>query len=116
MNLSEWLIEKHKDEFIYVRGISKDLENYTVLEDTNPHSKTSIYSPGTIGDHIRIPYAHIITAIKTFKPDNQDSFLIYSIYEKRFKKIIRSPDKPLVDFIRWLTDCSYDNFWSILYR
>ena len=116
MNLSEWLIEQHKDEFIYIKGITRELKNYTVWEDAYHRSEISIYRPGTIGELICIPYAHIVTAIKTIKPDNQNSFLIYSIYEKRFKKIIRPPDKPLVDFIRWLTDCSYDNFWSILYR
>lgn len=107
----EWLSEKYSERFIYIKSSCGDkLETFAAYE----YGGFTFYSLNPSQRIIDLPYVFIEKAIRFFRADDIDSFLVYNTKEKRFRKIWRPENTSLDDFIKWLDDCSWKSLWDIM--
>lgn len=107
----EWLLEKYRERFIYIKS---RYENKQEKFATYEYGGFTFYSLNPAQRTIKLPYIFIERAIRFFHADDVNSFLVYNTKEKRFRKILRSKNTSLDEFMKWLDDCSWKNLWDIV--
>lgn len=112
INFTEWLENEIRYNIIYFSQVGYR-EPYC-LRSSSKDQEISIYHILSNGVYINIPFKDAVRAFNYFRPDNQNSFLIYNISLRKFKKIIRPENQSFFQYTKFLRQCSCKNLEKIL--
>nr|DAK26602.1 MAG TPA: hypothetical protein [Caudoviricetes sp.] len=112
INFTKWLENEVRYNIIYFSQVGYREPYY--LRSSSKDQEISIYHILSNGVYINIPFKDAVRAFNYFRPDNWNSFLIYNISLRKFKKIIRPENQSFFNILNFL-DNALVKIWKRFY-